>query len=474
MAFPKHFLFGGALAANQCEGAYLEDGKGLSQQDIMPGGVRSPITDQPTPDNLKLIGTDFYHRYAEDIALFAEMGFQVYRFSIAWSRIFPRGDEVSPNPLGLAFYDKVIDTCLAYGIQPLITLSHYEIPLYLCRQYNGFKSREVIDYFVHYAETVITHFQDKVKYWLTFNEINVSIISPLLGSGNLMEKETITDQVRYQSAHHQLVASARVTKFAHALNASLQIGCMVASAPRYPMTCDPKDAMTMMTSQQELDYFIHVHCLGTYPYYAQRMWDESKVVLDITEQDRQDLLHTVDFISFSYYSSKVVAYDESMYQMANGNIMRGLKNPYVSYSDYDYPIDPSGLRFILNYLYDHFKKPLFVAENGIGAKETPYKDVHGQWQIDDDYRIDFHRGHLLAVHQALEDGVDVFGYTSWAPIDCVSAATAEITKRYGFVYVDRQQDGQGSLNRYKKKSFQWIKEVYSTHGEALLKEGKKP
>ncbi len=466
MSFPENFLWGGALAANQCEGAYLEDGKGLSQQDVMPKGVRGPVTEAPTPDNLKLIGTDFYHRYREDIALLAEMGFKVFRFSIAWSRIYPRGDEAKPNEKGLAFYDKVIDECLSHGIQPLITLSHYEMPLYLCRTYDGFRSRQVIEYFVRYARTVFERYHDRVKYWLTFNEINVTLISPLMGAGVMTPKDMLTGQDKFQAAHHQLVASAWATKIAKEIDPTMQIGCMAASAPRYPMTCAPEDMMTMMLSQQELDYFIHVHCTGEYPYYAERLWRENGVKLTVTDEDRELLKNTVDFISFSYYSSKVVAADESKYQMANGNIMRGLKNPYVSYSDYDYPIDPEGLRFILNYLYDHFHKPLFVAENGVGARETLVETEEGK-TVEDDYRIAFHRGHIAAMEKAIEDGVEVFGYTSWGPIDCVSAASAEITKRYGFVYVDRNQDGSGTLERYKKKSFNWYKKVIASNGREL-------
>lgn len=466
MSFPENFLWGGALAANQCEGAYLEDGKGLSQQDVMPKGVRGPVTEAPTPDNLKLIGTDFYHRYREDIALLAEMGFKVFRFSIAWSRIYPRGDEAKPNEKGLAFYDKVIDECLSHGIQPLITLSHYEMPLYLCRTYDGFRSRQVIEYFVRYASTVFERYHDRVKYWLTFNEINVTLISPLMGAGVMTPKDMLTGQDKFQAAHHQLVASAWATKIAKEIDPTMQIGCMAASAPRYPMTCAPEDMMTMMLSQQELDYFIHVHCTGEYPYYAERLWRENGVKLTVTDEDRELLKNTVDFISFSYYSSKVVAADESKYQMANGNIMRGLKNPYVSYSDYDYPIDPEGLRFILNYLYDHFHKPLFVAENGVGARETLVETEEGK-TVEDDYRIAFHRGHIAAMEKAIEDGVEVFGYTSWGPIDCVSAASAEITKRYGFVYVDRNQDGSGTLERYKKKSFNWYKKVIASNGREL-------
>lgn len=463
MGFPKDFLWGGALAANQCEGAYLEDGKGLSQQDVMPKGVRGPVTEEPEPDNLKLIATDFYHRYQEDIALLAKMGFRVFRFSIAWSRIYPRGDEKKPNEKGLVFYDKVIDECLRYGIQPLITLSHYEMPLHLCRTYDGFRSRKVIDFYVTYVRTVMERYHDRVKYWLTFNEINVTLISPLLGAGIMTPKDKLPMKERFQAAHHQLVASAWATKIAREIDPSVKSGCMAASAPRYPMTCGPEDMMAMVTSQQELDYFIHVHCTGTYPYYAKRMWREHGVEIQIEEGDWEILKNTVDFVSFSYYSSKVVAADESKYEMANGNIMRGLKNPYVPYSDYNYPIDPEGLRYILNYLFDHFHKPLFVAENGIGAREKLVEN-NGKMTVMDDYRIDFHREHIAAMERAIEDGVVVWGYTTWAPIDCVSAASAEMEKRYGFVYVDRNQDGSGSLERYEKKSFAWYQRVIATNG----------
>lgn len=467
MGFPDNFLWGGALSANQCEGAYLEDGKGLSQQDVMPKGVRGPITEAPTADNLKLRGTDFYHRYKEDIALLAEMGCNVFRFSIAWSRIYPQGDEEVPNEAGLVFYDKVIDECLKYGIEPLITLSHYEMPLHLCKKCDGFRSRKTIEFFVRYAETVFRRYHHKVKYWLTFNEINVTLVSPLLGAGILTPKRELSPQDMYQAAHHQLVASAWATKIAREIDPKIKIGCMAASAPRYPMTCDPKDMMEMMNSQHELDYFIYVHCTGEYPYYAKKIWQDQGVELLVEEGDDELLSHTVDFISFSYYSSKVVAADESKYELANGNIMRGLKNPYVSYSDYNYPIDAMGLRFILNYLYDHFHKPLFVAENGLGAMDKLEVNDEGMKTVNDDYRIEYHRTHIEAMKEAIEEGVEVLGYTSWGPIDCISAASAEITKRYGFVYVDLQQDGSGSLERVRKRSFHWYQKCIQSNGENI-------
>lgn len=467
MGFPDNFLWGGALSANQCEGAYLEDGKGLSQQDVMPKGVRGPITEAPTADNLKLRGTDFYHRYKEDIALLAEMGCNVFRFSIAWSRIYPLGDETVPNEAGLAFYDQVINECHNYGIEPLITLSHYEIPYHLCKKYDGFQSRETIEFFIRYAKTVFERYHDRVKYWLTFNEINVTLISPLLGAGIMSDKKLLKPQNLFQAAHHQLVASAWATKIAKEIDPDIKIGCMAASAPRYPMTCNPEDMMEMMNSQHELDYFIHVHCTGKYPYYAKKLWKDQGVELLIAQEDAELLSNTVDFISFSYYSSKVVAADESKYDMANGNILRGLKNPYVSYSDYNYPIDPMGLRYILNYLYDHFHKPLFVAENGLGAKDIVEVNEDGIKSVNDDYRINYHRTHIKAMRQAIEDGVEVFGYTSWGPIDCISAASAEITKRYGFVYVDLNQDGSGTLERTRKKSFDWYKQCIQSNGRII-------
>jgi 6-phospho-beta-glucosidase len=467
MSFPKNFMWGGATAANQLEGAYNLDGKGLSQQDIMPKGIMGPITQKPTVDNLKLVGIDYYHRYKEDIALFHEMGLKVYRMSIAWSRIFPNGEEEVPNELGLSFYDKVFDECLKYGIEPMVTLSHYEIPLNLCRKYDGFRNRKVIDYFVKYAAVVLNCYKDKVKYWITFNEINVTVLSPLLGAGVLTPRAELTKQQMYQTAHHQLVASACVTKLAKDINPDFKIGCMVASAPRYPMTCNPDDIITAMEEQQEVSYFVHVHCTGEYPYYAKRIFKNNNIKLEITQEDQSVLKNTVDFISFSYYNSKTVSKNPENYQLAAGNIMRGLRNPYLEYSEYNYPIDAKGIRYMLNYFYEHYNKPLFIAENGLGQQDTLIVDEMGNKTVMDDYRIKYANDHLKQVKQALEDGVEVFGYASWGIIDLVSAASAEISKRYGFIYVDRNQDGSGTLDRYKKKSFYWYKEVIETNGENI-------
>lgn len=460
--FSKEFLWGGASAANQCEGAYLEDGKGLSVQDIMPDGVRGPITNGPVERNLKLIGNDFYHRYQEDIQLLAEMGITIYRMSIAWSRIYPHGDDEYPNEAGLAFYDRVFDECAKYGIQPMVTLSHYEPPLALCQKYDGWKDRAMIKYFVTYCETVFKRYQGKVHYWLTFNEINVTVMSPLLGGGILSDRASVSKQDLYQAAHHQLVASAQVTKLAHEIDPLNRVGCMINAAAIYPMTCHPQDIAAAMESQQATDYFAYVHCKGVYPFYAQRIFKQQQVQLEITEEDKAILAHTVDFISFSYYNSKTVSAFPEQYELADGNLHRGLKNPYTPYSDFNYPLDPKGLRYVLNHLYATFEKPLFVAENGLGAYDDLIESESLGWSVQDDYRIDFLSQHIAAMQEAIhEDGVDVFGYTVWGIIDLVSAASAEFTKRYGLVYVDRQQDGQGSLARYRKKSFYWYKDFIS-------------
>lgn len=317
---------------------------------------------------MKLIGTDFYHRYREDTALMAEMGFKVFRFSICMEPDYPRGDEVEPNEAGLAFYDRVIDECLKYGIEPLITLSHYEIPLHLCRTYDGFRSREMIGFFLRYAETVLRRYHDRVKYWLTFNEINVTLISPLLGAGVMTPKDQLSAQDRFQTAHHQLVASARVTALAKQLCPAIQIGCMAASAPRYPMTCDPQDMIAMMTSQQELDYFIHVHCTGEYPYYAKRLWWENNVCLEITEEDRQALKHTVDFISFAIIQAKSWRRMKAATRWPTVTSCGIKKSLWFRSRIMIIRSNPEGLRYILNYLYDHFTSRCLSRE-WLGSKE---------------------------------------------------------------------------------------------------------
>lgn len=457
--FPHNFLWGGATAANQIEGAYRADGKGLSVQDVMPHGLRTPPTAEPTDDNLKREAIDFYHRYREDIDLFAEMGFKTFRLSFAWSRIFPQGDEAEPNAAGLEFYDRVIDYLLEKGIEPLVTLSHYETPLHLARHYGGWTNRELITFFERYARTVIEHFKGRVRYWLTFNEINSVLHFPFF-SGIESTPEELGPQKLYQAIHHELVASARATKIAHDIDPANKVGCMILAVPRYPLTPDPQDALAAMTASHEDYTFGDVHVRGTYPGYFLRKLKELGVELEMTDADKEDLKHTVDYVSFSYYMSVC----ESANQEAGGegNIIGGVPNPTLKASEWGWQIDPVGLRIILNDYWDRWQKPLFIVENGLGAKDQLINET-----VEDDYRIDYLNDHLVQVGEAIEDGVEVLGYTSWGPIDLVSASTAQMSKRYGFIYVDRNDDGSGSLERYRKKSFDWYKQVIASNGASL-------
>lgn len=465
--FPKDFLWGGAVAANQCEGAYQEDGKGLSIQDVMPKGIKGPRTERPTPDNLKLEGIDFYHRYKEDIAMFAEMGFKVFRTSIAWSRIFPNGDEEEPNEAGLQFYDNLFDECLKYGIQPLVTISHYETPLHLAEAYDGWLDRRLIGFYERYVRTIFTRYKGKVKYWLTFNEINSILNSPFMSGGINTPKEELTDSQLYQAIHHELVASALATKIGHEIDPEFRIGCMILSMPVYPLSPDPRDVIRAMEEEHRNSVFTDVHVRGEYPGYIKRYFREKGITLDITDEDREILKNTVDFISFSYYVSVCATADESKNIRGEGNLLGGVPNPTLKASEWGWQIDPRGLRYVLNQLWDKYQKPLFIVENGLGAADTLVPDGKGGYTVEDDYRIEYMRDHLLQVEEAIEDGVDVMGYTSWGCIDLVSASTAEMRKRYGFIYVDRNNDGTGTLARYRKKSFYWYKDVIASNGASL-------
>ena len=466
MTFPVDFLWGGAVAANQCEGAYDEDGKGWTSQDVARKGVVGPITDHPTEDNLKLQGIDFYHRYKEDIALFAEMGFRVFRFSIAWSRIFPNGDEEVPNEAGLAFYDDLIDECRRHGMEPLVTLSHYETPYHLAKAYDGWCSRKLITFFQRYCNCVMERYKGKVHYWLTFNEINSILHNPYLSGGILTPKEKLSKSALYQAIHHELVASALVTKMAHEIDPDNKVGCMVIGIPSYPLTPNPDDVIANMEQDRHNLYFTDVQARGAYPKYLNRYFKENGIQIQMEEGDEEILKNSVDFISFSYYMSTCGCADPNAHPQTAGNIIPGVANPYLRSSQWGWQIDPKGLRYLLNQFYDHYQKPLFIVENGLGARdELIEKD--GVLTVEDDYRIEYMREHLLQVEEAIEDGVEVMGYTSWGCIDLVSASTAQMSKRYGFIYVDRNDDGSGSMARYRKKSFYWYRDVIASNGASL-------
>ena len=465
--FPENFLWGGAVAANQCEGAYNADGKGLSVQDVLPHGLRGARTEEPTPDNLKLEGIDFYHRYKEDIKLFAEMGFKVFRTSIAWSRIFPEGDEEQPNEKGLQFYDDLFDECLKYGIEPLVTISHYETPLGLSRKYDGWRDRKLIGFFERYCRTIFTRYKGKVKYWLTFNEINSLLHAPFMSGGILTPPEELTEQDLYQAIHHELVASAMAVKMGHEIIPDAKIGCMILGITVYPLTPDPDDIIATMVKDRETMLFADIHARGKYPAYLLNYFKDRNIHLEMEPGDEEMLKNTVDFISFSYYSSICETVHTELAESTGGNLSRGYKNPYLKASDWGWQIDPKGLRYTLNKLYDRYQLPLFIVENGLGAVDELVTLDNGEKTVLDDYRIEYLSEHLKQVREAIHDGVEVMGYTSWGCIDLVSASTAEIKKRYGYIYVDRNDDGSGSFERYRKKSFWWYKKIIQTNGEAL-------
>ena len=459
--FPKNFLWGGAVAANQCEGAYQEDGKGLSVQDVLPRGIRGSRTKLPTEENLKLEAIDFYHRYPQDIKMFAEMGFKVFRTSIAWSRIFPKGDEEQPNEAGLEFYE-----CRKYGIEPLVTLSHYETPLYLAETYNGWTDRRMIGFYERYVRTVFKRYRGKVKYWLTFNEINSLLHAPFM-SGGIANMQGLTEQDLYQAAHHELVASALATKIGHEMMPDAMIGCMILSMPTYPLTPSPDDVIAAMDAEHRNYFYGDVHVRGKYPGYMKRYFREHGIQIQFAPEDEEILKNTVDFVSFSYYMSVCATSDPEKQKKGLGNLLGGVPNPTLKASDWGWQIDPKGLRYVLNMFYDRYQKPLFIVENGLGAVDVLVEDENGNKTVEDDYRIQYLKDHLIQVGEAVQDGVEIMGYTSWGCIDVVSASTAELKKRYGYIYVDRNDDGSGTLERYKKKSFYWYKDVISSNGEKL-------
>lgn len=475
MPFKKDFLWGGAVSANQCEGAWNIDGKGISCADICTGGTHTqpkritPVLEEGTfyPSHEAI---DFYHHYKEDIALFAEMGFKVFRFSINWTRIFPTGEEKEPNEKGLEFYDRVIEECRKYQIEPLITISHYEVPLALTKKYNGWASREMIDLFVKYCEVLFRRYRGKVKYWLTFNEINSATgkFGGFLSQGILNEgtkdfmHQVDIPQLRFQGLHHQFVASAKAVQMAHEIDPDYRVGCMQLFATMYPLTCKPEDVLACQQFNQVKNWFCgDVQVRGRYPSYMNRYFKEQNIQIKMEEGDAEILKNgCVDFYTFSYYMTGCVSTDPNQ-EEAEGNLIGGTKNPYLKSSDWGWQIDPEGLRYTLNEIYDRYQIPVMVVENGLGAFDKKEEDG----SIQDDYRIDYLRQHILEMKKAAEDGVDLMGYTPWGCIDLVSASTGEMAKRYGFIYVEKYDDGTGDLSRKKKKSFDWYRQVIASNGE---------
>lgn len=473
--FKENFLWGGAVAAHQLEGGWQDGGKGVSVADVMtvgahgvPRRITNGVLEGENYPNHEAI--DFYGRYKEDVKLFAELGLKCFRTSIAWTRIFPKGDETEPNEAGLQFYDDLFDECLKYGIEPVITLSHFEMPYHLVTEYGGWKNRKMIDFFARFAEVCFKRYQNKVKYWMTFNEINNQAnyqedFAPFTNSGLKFEAGDDREKIMYQAAHYELVASAKAIEIGHKINPDFEIGCMIAMVPIYPYSCTPSDMMAATVAMQRRYWFTDVHCKGRYPSYMKTYFDRKQFGLDITEEDEVQLTKgTVDYIGFSYYMSFAIkdhdkgpAYD---YDEANDLV----ENPYVKASDWGWQIDPTGLRYAMNWFNDRYELPLFIVENGFGAVD----EIADDGEIHDEYRIDYLREHIEAMQEAvIYDGIDLMGYTPWGFIDLVSAGTGEMKKRYGFIYVDKDNDGEGTLNRSKKDSFYWFQKVIASNGEAL-------
>ena len=476
MKMPDNFLWGGATAANQCEGAYREGGRGLSSVDVIPFGPdRMPVA----RGQMKMLACDsehsypaheaidMYHHFKEDIALFAQMGFKCYRLSVSWTRIFPNGDDETPNEEGIRFYNDLFDECLRNGIEPLVTICHFDTPVALIKKYGGWKDRRMVDAYLRYCEVLFRQYGKKVKYWITFNEINMLLHMPFMGAGIVFEEGENPEQVKYQAAHHELLASAKAVKLAHEIMPDAKVGCMLAAGQFYPYTCAPADVYKAMECDRDNYFFIDVQARGTYPVWAVKRMEKAGVRIQ-TEAGDEDILKAgvVDFVSLSYYCSRCISSDpEILKNKSRGNaVINAVINPYLKSSEWGWQIDPLGLRITLNTLYDRYGKPLFIVENGLGANDAVEEDG----TIHDPYRIDYMREHIKAMMEAVnEDGIPLLGYTCWGCIDLVSASTGEMKKRYGMIYVDKQNDGSGDLKRLKKDSFYWYQKVIWTNGEDL-------
>jgi len=482
--FPKEFLWGGATAANQCEGAWDVDGKGLSvadcstykanidpkdykaQHGITSADIEEAMKSTDVSKYGKRHGIDFYHRYKGDLDLFQEMGFKVLRVSIQWARIYPNGIEEEPNEKGLKYYEEMFIEMKKRGIEPLVTLHHYEMPLYLCNNYDGWYQRPVIDFFITFCKTVFNRYKDLVKYWLTFNEIDSVFRHPFTTVGIVADRyaEDKLEEVIYQSVHNQFVASALATKYLHEIIPNAQMGCMLTRTLTYPENCHPQNMLLALEENRKNYFYSDVQVLGEYPKHVKNYWEKNNINLKFAPGDEEIIkCYPVDFVSFSYYMSRVASKDEEQREKVSGNLTSGVKNPYLETTEWDWQVDPTGLHISLVDLYDRYRKPLFIVENGIGCKDKVEEDG----SIIDDYRIKYFREHIQAISDAIEVGVEVMGYTPWGCIDMVSMSTCQMIKRYGFIYVDVDDLGNGTYERRKKKSFEWYKKVIATNGEDL-------
>ena len=475
--FPAGFLWGGATAANQCEGAYNADGRGLSNVDTVPAGPermkvargeRIMLECEPGFTYPAHEAIDMYHRYKEDIALFAEMGFKCYRLSISWTRILPNGDDDTPNEAGLAFYEDLFRERRKYGIEPLVTIDHFDTPIALIKKYGGWRSRKMIDAFLKYCRAIFTRYKDLVKYWLTFNEINMLLHMSFMGAGIAFSDGEDKEQVKYRAAHHELLASAQAVKLAHEIIPGSKVGCMLAAGQFYPYSCNPADIWDAAEKDRDNYFFTDIQARGEYPVWALKRMERAGITGIFADGDAEILkAGTVDFVAFSYYCSRCTTADPEIFakhQRPGNAVFKAVENPYLKHTEWGWQIDPLGLRITVNALYDRYQKPLFVVENGLGANDK----VEADGSVHDTYRIEYLRAHLLALRDAMtEDGIPVMGFTAWGCIDLVSASSGEMKKRYGFIYVDKDDEGKGTLKRSRKDSFYWYKGVIESDGASL-------
>lgn len=483
--FPENFLWGGATAANQCEGAWNIDGKGISIADctrlkkninkkdykslheIKSEDIEHAMATNDTVEYPKRHGIDFYHHYKEDLDLFQEMGFKTLRVSIQWTRIYPTGIEEEPNEAGLKFYEDLFKEMRKRNIEPLVTLHHYELPLYICNNFQGWYQREVIELFLKFCKTVYTRYKGLVKYWLTFNEIDSVFRHPFTTLGMVPDRfpKDKFEEVVYQSLHHQFVASALATKYLHEIIPEAEMGCMITKTLSYPENCHPQNVLLALKDNRKNNFYSDVQVRGAYPQHIKNEWKRKNLIIHFEKEDEEVLKkYTVDYVAFSYYMSKISSINEVGKERVSGNISSSVKNPYLDITDWDWQIDPTGLTTSLIDLYDRYEKPLFIVENGLGYNDT----IEADGTIQDDYRIQYFKEHISAIAEAIEEGVEVMGYTPWGCIDLISMSTCQMSKRYGFIYVDLDDDGNGSYKRCKKKSFEWYKKVIATNGNNLL------
>lgn len=474
MSFPKTFLWGGATAANQIEGGWNVDGKGDCISDhITSGAVNRPRRFNRTLETTNCYPSheaiDFYHHWREDLALFAKLGIKVYRMSICWARIFPNGDDKEPNEAGLRFYEEIFDECKRYGIEPMVTLDHFDMPYHLMEAYGGFQNREVIELFARYAKTVFLRYRGKVRYWITFNEINFACIPTgsleILG---LYDDQTVDYlnpvdhiQERFQALHHVFLASARAVELAHEIDPNNRVGCMIGHITLYPLTCKPEDILLV----QEMDHLFNcfagdVQVKGTYPYYMEKYFRDQQVSICMEPGDAELLKRgTVDYYSFSYYMTNCQSTEEG-HTFTAGNLLGGIQNPYLESSEWGWQVDPMGLRYTLHKVYDRYGIPVMIVENGLGAVDV----LEADGTVHDAYRISYLRDHISEMEKAVQEGVDLMGYAMWSPIDLISSSTGEMKKRYGLIYVDKNDDGSGDFRRYPKDSYWFYQKVIASDG----------